>query len=427
MLSEAQALAEQSKAQLNETQIENGKLRQELSTTSKDLDERTQQLLLFQRSIGILPQTSSSDDWNALKEETLKNVDLAQRLEQATIALQVMEESKMALERRLKNSSGWKDEFEPPSRSQRRTIDDISRERSRESSPMRSLPSRLMERTSSISSFSSFARSEPESFGSDDYANRKHTQSLRNEIEELTTKLELSEMQRRRLESRSSPHTWNGSAEDDGIEVRRLQRENARLQEIVDDQAEKLRFSGSGKLRPVTTESSKQSFEQNIKSLEQAKQKLMDQQNVTLRELTKCRSELDNALASSQSTERQVKSLKQQLDAEKSARQAEQNIHQQTVGELKELKVRLETTAGKLAEHEDAIKLYKVRSEDLQDKLEESEISTHNSMRSESYARDQLQEVEATLKAVLDDQRMAENTIISLQKELRTLEAKVFF
>ena len=46
-------------------------------------------------------------------------------------------------------------------------------------------------------------------------------------------------------------------------------------------------------------------------------------------------------------------------------------------------------------------------------------------MRSEAYARGQLQEVEDALAAALNEQRKAEDSIIGLQKELRQLEAKV--
>ena len=104
MLSEAQESVKEVQSQFTAAQSENSKLRQQLDSTNKDLEERTQQLLLFQRSIGVLPRTpSSSGDWNALKTQTLQNVNLAKRLEDATMALQVMEESKAALERRLQN------------------------------------------------------------------------------------------------------------------------------------------------------------------------------------------------------------------------------------------------------------------------------------------------------------------------------------
>src|SRR5277367_588629 len=109
MLSESQASAKEAKFQLGQAETENLKLRQQLLSSNKDLDERTQQLLLFQRSIGVLPQTSSSpSDWNALKTKTLQNVDLAKRLEEANLALQIAEQ-KASLERRLQNSSNWKD------------------------------------------------------------------------------------------------------------------------------------------------------------------------------------------------------------------------------------------------------------------------------------------------------------------------------
>ena len=146
---------------------------------------------------------------------------------------------------------------------------------------------------------------------------------------------------------------------------------------------------------------------------------------MTLRELTKCRAELDKALSSSQTTDHQIKSLKQKLDAEQSARQAEQKMHQQSIAELKNLKIRMETTSGKFAEYEDTIRMHKSSSDDLQNKLEDAEIAAHNAMRSESYARGQLEEVEVTLAAALKEQRKAEDTIITLQKELRTLEGKV--
>ena len=427
MLSEAQTSAKEAKAELGAAQAENSKLRQQLASTNKDLEERTQQLLLFQRSIGVLPQSSSSsDDWNALKSQTLKNVDLAKRLEDATIALQVMEEAKAALERRLQNSSNWKDDLDQPSRPQWRTMDDVARARSREASPLRALPSRLRERTGSVSSFVSFARSETDSNGSDDFAQRKHTQNLKNEIEDLTTRLELSEMQRRRLELRTTPtHSRENSTDAEALEIRRLQRENARLHQLVDEQAEKMTSSGGYKTRTNKDTQQLHQLLENIRSLEQSKQKLAEQQNMTLRELTKCRAELDEALSSSQTTDQQIKSLKQKLDAEQSARLAEQKTHQQSIDELKNLKIRMETTSGKFSEYEDMIKMHKSRSEDLQNRLEDAEIAAHNAMRSESYARGQLEEVEVALAAALNEQRNAEDTIITLQKELRTLEGKV--
>src|SRR5579859_4379237 len=146
---------------------------------------------------------------------------------------------------------------------------------------------------------------------------------------------------------------------------------------------------------------------------------------MTLRELTRCRAELDKAMTSSHSTDREIKSLKQKLDAEQLARQAEQKFHQQSMAELKNIRIRMETTSGKQAELEDMVKVHKIRSEDLQNKLEDAEIAAHNAIRSESYARGQLEEVEHALAAALNEQRQAEDTIISLQKELRNLEAKV--
>src|SRR5579859_5864060 len=427
MLSEAQSEAKDAKSRLSQVETENSKLRLDLSSMAKDLDERTQQLLLFQRSIGVLPgETASTDDWGALKNETLKNVDLAKRLEEATISVQVLEEAKSSLERRLHNASNWRDDIDQPSRPQWRSMDDVARSRSREGSPLRSLPSRLRERTGSISSVSSITRSDTDSNGSDDLAQRKHTQNLRNEIEDLTTRLELSEMQRRRLESRSAPtHSRQNSSDGESLEARRLQRENVRLHDLVEEQAEKLAtLEGPGAL-PTRDIQTTQKLEQNVKLLEQNKQKLMEQQNQTLRELSKVRGELDKARASSQTTDRQLKSLKQQLEVEQSARGAEQKTHQQSMAELKNLKIRMETTSGRFAELEDSIKMHKARSEDLQNKLDDAEIAAHNAMRSEAYARGQLQEVEDALAAALNEQRKAEDSIIGLQKELRQLEAKV--
>jgi chromosome segregation ATPase len=427
MLSEAQLSLKDSNAQIGETEAQNSKLRQQLSSAEKDLEERTQQLLLFQRSIGVLPETpSSSDDWNALKSETLKNVNLAKRLEQANMAVHILQESKASLERRLQSTPAWKEEGEP-TRSQWRSIDEPSRTRSREGSPFRGLPSRFIERTGSVSSFNSLAsRSESDSIGSDDLSQRKHTQNLRNEIEELTAKLELSEMQRRRLESRGSTHSRQSSIDGDTLELRRLQRENVRLHSLVDEQAEKL--SSSETSRPRTSQSSRPSthLADNIKELEQSKQKLMEQQNVSLRELTKCRAELDKALQSTQKSDYQIKSLRQELEAEKSARKAEQQSQQQYLSELKNLKIRMETTSGKYAELEDTLKLQKSRFEDLQNKLEDAEIGAHNAMRSESYAREQLQEVEDTLISERAERRRAEDSMTILQKELRSLEGRVF-
>ena len=425
MLSEAQASAKEAKYQLDQAETENSKLHQQLASSNKDLDERTQQLLLFQRSIGVLPQNSSSPgDWNALKSKTLQNLDLAKRLEEANLALQIAEEQKASLERRLQNSSNWKDDLDQPSRPQWRTIDDAARSRSREASPLRALPSRLRDRTGSVSSFNSVtSRSEFDSNGSDDLAQRKHTQNLRNEIEELTTRLELSEMQRRRLESRSSAHSRTNSSDGDSsvIELRRLQRENVRLHELVDEQSEKLNSPASSK--PGTPR--EQATSPQIRELEQSKQKLTEQQNKTLRELSNARVELDKIRAEKDAEYRKINALKQELEAEKAARKRENILNESTKTEYKALKIRVEREAGKHAELEDTIRMHKSRAEDLQNKLEDAEIAAHNAMRSESFARGQLQEVEDALAAALNEQRKAEDAYINLQKELRGLEGKV--
>ena len=428
MLSEAQTSAKEAKYELGQAEMENSKLRQQLASSDKDLEERTQQLLLFQRSIGVLPQTATSpSDWNELKAKTLQNVDLAKRLEEANLALQIAEEQKASLERRVQNSSNWKDDFDQPSRPQWRTIDDPARSRSREGSPLRALPSRLRDRTGSVSSFNSVtSRSEFDSNGSDDLAQRKHTQSLRNEIEELTTKLELSEIQRRRLESRGSGHIRTDSDGDSStVEFRRLQRENARLQEMVEEQAERLNLAGASKpATPRGGQTSPQVFEQ-IRSLEASKQKLTDQQNKALRELSSVRIEVDKLRAEKEAETRKINTLKQELEAEKAARKRENNINESTKNEFKALKIRVEREAGKYAELEDTIRMHKSKVEDLQNKLEDAEIAAHNAMRSESFARDQLQEVEDALAAARNEQRKAEDAYLRVQKELRALEGKV--
>jgi len=424
MLSEAQQSTKDTRNELSEAQAENERLRQELLSVDKELEERTQQLLLFQRTIGLLPQTSRpSENWGELKAQTLKNVDLAKRLEEATIALQVMEEAKAAVERRLQNASNWKDDLDQPSRPQWRTMDDVARARSREGSPLRSLPSRLHERAGSVSSLTSTSRSDTESNVSDDFSHRKYTQSLRTQIEDLTTRLELSELQRRRLE-RTPTQSRRDSNDADLLELRRLQRENSRLHELADEQAERL--SGSAAAKNSRETRSPHSMLDSVKGLEQAKAKLSEQQHASIRELTRTRSELDRALASHRNTDREIKALKEKLDAEQAARQAEQKLHQQTIAELKNLKIRMEGNAGKMSEMEDLAKMHKSRTDDLQNRLEEAEIAAHNAMRSESYARGQLQEVEGALNAALSEQLKAEDTVISLQKELRTLEGKVF-
>jgi chromosome segregation ATPase len=165
----------------------------------------------------------------------------------------------------------------------------------------------------------------------------------------------------------------------------------------------------------------------SVKALEQAKAKLNDQQNTTLRELTKARAELDKTIASNKNTDREINALRQRLEVEQTARQAEQKTYQKTLTELKTLKIRMEGNSGKVAEMEDVIKMHKSRTEDLQNRLEEAEIAAHNAMRSESYARGQLQEVEEALTAALNEQRKAEDNVITLQKELRVLEGKVSF
>ena len=428
MLSEAQASAKDAKFQLGQAETENSKLRQQLTSSNKDLEERTQQLLLFQRSVGVLPQSASSPcDWNELKTKTLQNVDLAKRLEEANLALQIAEEQKASLERRLQNSSNWKDDVDQPGRPQWRSIDDAARSRSREASPLRALPSRLRDRTGSVSSFNSVtSRSEFDSNASEDLAQRKHTQNLKNEIEDLTTRLELSEMQRRRLESCSSAHSrTNSDVDSSTIELRRLQRENVRLQEIVDEQAEKLNSAGA--LKTATwreTHPSPQLLEQ-LRSLEQSKQKLTEQQNKALRELSSARVELDRIRIEKDAENRKINALKQELEAEKAARKRENSINESTKNEYKALKIRVEREAGKHAELEDTIGMHKSKVEDLQNKLEDAEIAAHNAMRSESFARGQLQEVEDALAAALNEQRKAEDAYINLQKELRTLEGKV--
>ena len=254
------------------------------------------------------------------------------------------------------------------------------------------------------------------------------------ELEMMQNQLQITEIHNRHLQSqigRLSPQRdlW----QDDSPSVRRVQkleRENGRLHDRLDDSAKKVSalertvHSGELSLRDVQTQSHQELYDL-INSQESSRKSLVQVYNDTVSDLAEAKSHLDNLIHARASLEVELRDTRSELREVSAANEHEATSRNQLLQEFSDLQIRLDAEASKAGDLASSQSLYKRRADEYFSKLEQAEIAVLRASRAEHFAKAQAKESEDTYASVIAERKQMDSLVEDLQQQNQRYEEKV--
>lgn len=254
------------------------------------------------------------------------------------------------------------------------------------------------------------------------------------ELEMVQNQLQMTEMQNRHLQSqigRLSPQRdpW----QDDSPSVRRVQkleRENGRLHDRLDDSAKKVSalertvHSGELSLRDVQAQSHEELYNL-INSQENSRKSLVQVYNNTVVDLAEAKSHFDNIKQARASLEVELRDAKSELREVSAANEHEVASRNQLLQEFSDLQIRLDAEASKAGDLASSLSLYKRRADEYFSKLEQAEIAVLRASRAEQSAKAQAKESEDTYASIMAERKQMDSLVEDLQRQNQHYEEKV--
>ena len=254
------------------------------------------------------------------------------------------------------------------------------------------------------------------------------------ELEIVQNKLQMTENHNRHLQSqigRLSPQ--RDSWQDDSPSVRRVQkleRENGRLHDRLDDSAKKVSAlertvqSGELSLRDVQAQSHHELYDL-INSQESSRKSLVQVYNNTVADLAEAKSHLDNLTHGRASLEVELRDARSELREVSAANEHEATSRNQLLQEYSDLQIRLDAEASKAGDLASSQSLYKRRADEYFSKLEQAEIAVLRASRAEHFAKAQAKESDDTYASVMAERKQMDSLVEDLQQQNQRYEEKV--
>ena len=254
------------------------------------------------------------------------------------------------------------------------------------------------------------------------------------ELEMVQNQLQMTEMQNRHLQSqlgRASPQ--KDSWQDDSPSVRRVQkleRENGRLHDRLDDSAKKVSalerslHSGELSLRDVQAKSHEELYDL-INSQEVSRRSLVQDYNNTVADLAETRSHFDNIKHARASLEVELRDARSELREVSAANEHESVARNQLLQEFSDLQIKLDAETSRAADLSSSLSLYKRRADEYFSKLEQAEIAVLKASRAEQHAKVQARESEDTYASIMAERKQMDSLVEDLQRQNQHYEEKV--
>ncbi|ORY83268.1 P-loop containing nucleoside triphosphate hydrolase protein [Protomyces lactucae-debilis] len=412
-------------------QLQVRQLNSALETANGDLKERTDQVMSLYRAVSKTDEVPT--DWAGYKAKIATSVDLAKQLHEAVQAHKRSEASRQALEQQLANvkkSHSDIEEFDKKRSLTRLQANvaslDVQALPNRPSSapwtpPSQGTLSPSRSRTNTLAR--NFENVEPPRMGGT-YPS-EGTRKLQSELEALRRQLAALEAEKRQL-LRKTPQ----GEPLDPIAFAKLQRENKRLHELLDDNADQLDAMADSQrndrafLKDLQTKSM-QEIESTFATLADERVTMTQAQKKTMSELQTAKQSMEALTTSKKQLSRTVEALKLDLEQQIALREQEASVATQLENELNDLALKHETEASRSKELEDSVRVFRQRAEEYYSRLEQAEVTVMKASRAEQFARKQWQETEEALKAALHDRTSQDAFIANLQKQVAELDEKL--
>ncbi|KAG0221627.1 P-loop containing nucleoside triphosphate hydrolase protein [Mortierella sp. GBAus27b] len=212
--------------------------------------------------------------------------------------------------------------------------------------------------------------------------------------------------------------------------VRKLERENQRLQELADEEADTREMMAAAKkgdsseIEYLTTKIRGEMGDQ-LQGLEESRKAAVAAQRIAQLELENKLGEIENLEKQRKSLQVDLDDLKSQLEAEILAKNEEAALKRRLAAELQDLQIKSETEAAKMAEMQESLTIYKTKADSSLSKLETAELVRLKAEKSEGFMRLQLKDLEETLQEALAERKAAEERAAEYQQQMRELEDSI--
>ena len=427
-----------------QAQANTRKVQESLESANVEVEESRRQLVLLQK-VFASDVKDANPTWETVAPRLPDYVSLASQLEASQQAARVVGEK-------------WARAENQVSELRRRLEDEVAEMDNRHSSSKRQLLEELNQNTLPTKKSPKHHRktSDLKPYSTTSTPDRRHISNPKNdsgrsdrtvdsiaynkrmdlagELEMVQNQLQMTEMQNRHLQSQLGRMTpLKDSWQDDSPSVRRVQkleRENNRLHDRLDDSAKKVSalerslHSGELSLRDVQSRSHEELYD-FINSREDSRKLLLQAHNDTVNELAEAKSQFDTIKLGKASLEVELRDARSELREVLAANEHQVASRNQLLQEYSDLQIRLDTETSKALDATSSLSLYKRRAEEYFSKLEQAEIAVLKASRAEQSARTQTREMEDNCANIMAERKDMDAAMEDLQRRNQQNEEKI--
>lgn len=444
-LTEASRSLDTEKQMKTQAQANTRKVQASLDDANKEIEECRNQLVLLQKVFDPeIRDSRSTPTWESVKPRLADSVDIARQLQATHVDLKVYRERCEQYESQLSDL-------------RQRHQDDMTEMDTRHSSSKRHLLEELHQnalphspRTNgqarsgvNIKPLSGFStpdrvyvdRDLPDSSRTDqtsDTAAYNKRMDIVAELEMTHNKIQMLELQNRQLQGQlgrsSSDSSWDESPSL--RRVQKLERENNRLHEKLDDSAKKVSSlektlrSGELSLRDVQAKSHEELFDL-LNSQENSRKSLLNAHNAVVADLADIKVQFDSFRDVKSKLETDLRDSNSELEELRLVHEHEASNHAQLLQDYADLQIRLDTEASRVSDATSSMNLYKTRADEYFSKLEQAEISVVKASRAEQFARAQARETEERCATIMSERKQMDTMLEDFQRQAQRQEEKI--
>ena len=419
-----------------------------LDRANQELTNCHGQLMLLQKVFD--PKSGSpSRSFESVKPDISKTIDLAHRLEDAQHVARVatekcahMESQMDSLRNRHEDEMSQMDaRYSSSKRAMLEEIDQNQVTNNRRSPVHNRYAGRENTNNRTPNGYStpvkrnmSHARSESEqsdkTVDSESY-NKK--MDLISEVEMLQNQLQMSEMRVRHLQDQVDRSPAKQSWQDESPSVRRVQRlekENFRLHDMLDDSAKKVSVlensirTGQLTLKDVQTKSHEELYDL-ISSQEQSRRSLLQVHNTAVSDLADAKEAFDDLKHAKATTEFELRDAHSELEELRYEHEQEASSREQLLQEFSELQIKFDNETSTLDDVRSSLEIYRKRADEYYNKLEQAEMAVLRASRAEQFAKTQGREAEDTCANILSERKHMDSLVEDLQRQVQNYEERV--
>ncbi len=435
-----------------QAQANTRQLQASLDQANKEIEECHQQLMLLRKVFGS-ERSGSPIDWNTAKPDLSRIIDMATLAEALQTDLRTSEEKcsraeNQLAEMRRRHEDEMTELDAKYSNSRRALLEEIDQNQVSTPNNVRS-PTRALRRVSnginhrySNNTTPNRLRDMKENIGPDSGRSDRTVDTITyqkkmdsaTEVEELQNQLQMTQMQNRHLQSQLDRGTPSRELwPEDSPSVRRVQkleRENGRLHDRLDDSAKKVSAlersirTGELSLRDVQAKSHEELYDL-INSQEHSRKSLLQTHNSVVADLAEAKAHFDKFKHAKATTEVELRDAKTDLRELSWAKEQDAASRAQLLQEFSDLQIRLDAEASKVGDLSSSLSLYKTRSDEYFSKLEQAEIAVLKASRAESFAKAQAREAEDTCATIMSERKQMDNLVEDLQRQTQSYEEKI--